>query len=186
MAELSSTSVKLVEVCRVAPQPQPDVAEFSLPQTFFDLLWLSLTLQHFLPLAGNITWPQDSHKPVLSYVQGDAVSLTTAHSDADFHRLSSNDFNIEAKEYHPLVPRLAISREKAAVMAFQITLFPNSSGFSIGISMHHAALDGKTLFMFLKSWAHLCKHEPDTLLPDQLKPFYDRRVFIHDPAGLEL
>ncbi|XP_008230891.1 PREDICTED: phenolic glucoside malonyltransferase 1-like [Prunus mume] len=224
MAELSSTSVKLVEVCRVAPQPQPDVAEFSLPQTFFDLLWLrfphfhrlffyeilassasadtkpffdsllfqklkaslSVTLQHFLPLAGNIIWPQDSHKPVLSYVQGDAVSLTTAHSDADFHRLSSNDFNIEAKEYHPLVPQLAISREKAAVMAFQITLFTNSSGFSIGISMHHAALDGKTLFMFLKSWAHLCKHEPDTLLPDQLKPFYDRRVFIQDPAGLEL
>ncbi|PQQ13385.1 phenolic glucoside malonyltransferase 1-like [Prunus yedoensis var. nudiflora] len=224
MAELSSTSVKLVEVCRVAPQPQPDVAEFSLPLTFFDLLWLrfphfhrlffyeilassasadtkpffdsllfqklkaslSVTLQHFLPLAGNITWPQDSHKPVLSYVQGDAVSLTTAQSDADLHRLSSNDFNIEAKEYHPLVPQLAISHEKAAVMAFQITLFPNSSGFSIGISMHHAALDGKTLFMFLKSWAHLCKHEPDTLLPDQLKPFYDRRVFIQDPAGLEL
>lgn len=48
MAELSSTSVKLVEVCRVAPKPQPDVVEFSLPLTFFDLLWLRFPQFHRL------------------------------------------------------------------------------------------------------------------------------------------
>ncbi|KAI5340799.1 hypothetical protein L3X38_020073 [Prunus dulcis] len=44
--------------------------------------------------------------------------------------------------------------------------------------MHRAALDGKTLFMFLKSWAHLCKHEPDTLLPDQQNHFMTEGAFV--------
>ncbi|CAL9018587.1 unnamed protein product [Prunus brigantina] len=66
-------------------------------------------------------------------------------------------------------------------MALQITLFP-SRGFSIGTCMHHAILDGKSSTLFLKSWAHLCKHG-GLLLPDQLKPFYGK--VIKDPAGLE-
>ncbi|KAL6287739.1 hypothetical protein ACE6H2_012129 [Prunus campanulata] len=173
------SSIKVVEVCWVAPKPSsPDSAspdDQSLPLTFFDLLWLrfppiqrvffyeissfntplffdsilpklkaslSLTLQHFLPLAGNLTWPQDSQKPFLSYVKGDTLSLTIAESDADFyHLVSTNNFNIEAKEYHPLIPQLAVSHDQAAVMALQITIFPHC-GFSIGSAVHHAALDG--------------------------------------------
>ncbi|BFG26533.1 hypothetical protein CerSpe_128070 [Prunus speciosa] len=221
MAEPTS-SVKVVEVCRVAPPPLPSPGSFaspsSLPLTFFDIRWLrfgpvqrlyfyqmptysetplffdsilvpklkaslSNTLQHFLPLAGNLTWPQDSKKPVLSYVQGDAVSLTVAESNADFYHLSSGDF-VEATEYHPLVPQLGASHEQAAVVALQITVFPNC-GFSIGTSMHHAILDGKTSTLFVKSWAHICKHDDqsNSVLPDLLKQFYDRRV-IQDPAQL--
>ncbi|CAN6571917.1 unnamed protein product [Malus baccata var. baccata] len=48
--------------------------------------------------------------------------------------------------------------------------------------MHHAALDSNTPFLFLRSWAHICKqfHQSnDILLPDQLKPFYDRSLRIH-------
>ncbi|CAN6708367.1 unnamed protein product [Malus baccata var. baccata] len=196
-----SGSVKVVEVCRVAPKPssQPDSADpddLSLPLTFFDLRWLrfpppqilffyeissfdtsyffdsilpnlktslSATLPHFVPLAVNLTWPQDSSKPLLSYVLGDAVSLTIAESDADFHRLtSSNNFDIKAKEYHPLVPQLAVSHEKAAVLALQITVFPNSC-FSIGSAMHHVVLDGEG--------------SPPS-------PSYDRKL-IKDPAGLQ-
>ncbi|KAB2610389.1 phenolic glucoside malonyltransferase 1-like [Pyrus ussuriensis x Pyrus communis] len=212
----ANKSIKLVEICRIAPQHADQ--EFSLPLTFFDIIWLkfppiqrlyfyeivssskntfffdsilpklktalSLTLHHFPPLAGNITWPQDSPIPILSYLRGDAVSVTVAESDADFHHLvSSNSFNIEAKEYHPLVPQLDACHEKAAALALQITLFPNN-GFSIGTSVHHAALDGKMSTMFVKSWAYICKHESD-LVPDQLKPFYDRRV-IPDPTRIDL
>ncbi|ONI19008.1 hypothetical protein PRUPE_3G252900 [Prunus persica] len=132
---------------------------------------LSLTIQHFLPLAGSLTWPQTSHKPILNYVQGDAVSLTIAH-DSDDHRadyfdhLSSCNEFVEAIKYHPLVPKLAMSHEKAAAMALQITLFP-SRGFSIGTCMHHAILDGKSSNHGLTS----------------LKPFYGK--VITDPAGLE-
>ncbi|KAF4385566.1 hypothetical protein F8388_010122 [Cannabis sativa] len=70
---------------------------------------LSLTLKHFLPLSGD----------------EDAVSVTVAETDADFHRLSGTNEFFEATEYHPLIPNLAVSREQAAILAFQVTLFPN-------------------------------------------------------------
>ncbi|RXH68252.1 hypothetical protein DVH24_028399 [Malus domestica] len=215
-------SVKVVEVCRVAPKPssQPDSAhpdDLSLPLTFFDLRWLrfpppqilffyeissfdtsyffdsilpnlktslSATLQHFVPLAGNLTWPQDSSKPLLSYVLGDTLSLTVAESDADFHRLtSSNNFDIKAKEYHPLVPQLAVSHEKAAVLALQITVFPNSC-FSIGSAMHHVVLDGLSAFSFFNLWGYLCKHGGGGGEGSPSSPSYDRKL-IKDPAGLQ-
>nr|XP_048328103.1 phenolic glucoside malonyltransferase 1-like isoform X2 [Ziziphus jujuba var. spinosa] len=220
-----SQSVKILEVCRVAPPPDvPNLASpTSLPLTFFDLHWLrfppverlsfyefsssntplfdsiipklkhslSLTLQHYLPLAGNLVWPQDSHKPFIKYLDGDGVSLTIAESNLDFYHLSSNEFR-EATECHPLIPHLEVSHEKAAVVALQITLFPNS-GFCIGITSHHAVMDGKTSTSFMKSWAYICNKNagsPDTPpssspLPPELIPFYDRTV-IKDPAELEV
>ncbi|KAF7813167.1 phenolic glucoside malonyltransferase 1-like [Senna tora] len=68
-----------------------------------------------------------------------------------------------------------------------VTLFPNS-GFSIGISTHHAAMDGKSSTSFLNSWAYICFHLKDSsdssvLLPEHLVPFYDRSV-IKDPSGV--
>jgi hypothetical protein len=146
---------------------------------------LSLTLQHYLPLAGTLTWPKDSHKPIINYIEGDSISFTLAESSADFYHLSGNNCFIEAKEYHSLVPHLPTSHEQAQVLALQVTIFSNC-GFCIGIATHHAVLDGKSSSMFMKSWAHLCKHGGDgglSLVPE-LTPSYDRTV-IKDPAGLE-
>ncbi|XP_048328601.2 phenolic glucoside malonyltransferase 1-like [Ziziphus jujuba] len=220
-------SVKVLEVCRVAPRPDlPNLASpSSLPLTFFDIFWLrfppverlffyefstsntpffdsiiprlkhslSLTLQHYLPLAGNLVWPQDSHKPFIKYVDGDGVSLTIAESNMDFYHLSSNGFR-EATEYRPLIPHLEESHERVAVAALQITLFPNS-GFCIGITSHHAILDGKTSTSFVKSWAYICNKtagsgsadspQSSPSLPSDLTPFYDRAA-IKDPAELEV
>ncbi|XP_050379969.1 malonyl-CoA:anthocyanidin 5-O-glucoside-6''-O-malonyltransferase-like [Argentina anserina] len=220
------SSVKVVEVCRVAPLPSSTDSSIPSDQslvTLFDLLWLrflpvetvyiyeippttnphifydsilpklkaslSLTLQHYFPLAGNLIWPQDSPKPVISFAQGDSVSLTIAESNADnFTYLSSNDF-VDAKDYHPLIPPLEVSDERVAAMAIQITFFHNR-GFTIGIIMHHAVLDGRIAFLFYKAWAHICKLGTGILsssssmsLPDKLKPFHDRMA-IHDPDGL--
>ncbi|XP_048327466.2 phenolic glucoside malonyltransferase 1-like [Ziziphus jujuba] len=197
----------------------------SLPLTFFDILWLrfppverlffyefsssntpffdsiipklrhflSLTLQHYLPLAGNLVWPQDSHKPFIKYVDGDGVSLTIAESNMDFYHLSGNGFR-EATECRPLIPHLEESHERVAVVALQITLFPNS-GFCIGITSHHAVLDGKTSTSFVKSWAYICNKNGRSgsadpppswpSLPPDLTPFYDRAA-IKDPAELEV
>ncbi|PON73633.1 Transferase [Trema orientale] len=113
---------------------------------------LSLTLQHFLPLAGNLTWPESSHKPVVVCAEGDAVSLTVAESDADFNLLSGSEDILQATEYHPLLPNLAMSHDRAVTLALQVTLFLNSR-FSIEMVAHHAILDGKTGYLFLKSWA---------------------------------
>ncbi|XP_048327193.2 phenolic glucoside malonyltransferase 1-like [Ziziphus jujuba] len=100
---------------------------------------LSLTLHHFLPVAANLTWPQHSRKPILNYVDGDGVSLIIAESNSDFYHLSGNDFR-KATDYHPLLPHLEISKERAKVMALQVTVFPNC-GISIGFTSHHAVLD---------------------------------------------
>ena len=191
----------------------------SLPLTFFDIFWLrfppverlffyefpkpstsfydsvlpnlkhslSFTLQHFLPLAGNITWPLESSNPIIHYVPGDSVSLTIAESNANFNYLCSNI--CEASERYHLVPHLATSHEKASLLALQVTLFPNF-GFCIGITTHHAALDGKSSTLFMKAWAYACSklgggeiESPSLSLPENLTPFFDRTV-IRDPSGI--
>ncbi|KAF8394121.1 hypothetical protein HHK36_020326 [Tetracentron sinense] len=82
---------------------------------------LSLTLQHFYPLAGNLKWPQESEKPIILYVNGDSVSLTIAESNNDFYHLSS-DHARDINESHSLVPHLPISETLAPVLALQITV----------------------------------------------------------------
>lgn len=146
---------------------------------------LSQTLRHFLPLAGHLTWPPHSPKPIILYSPNDAVSLTIAESDADLDRLVGDEIR-EASESRLCVPELPISDTKASVIALQITLFLNK-GYSISIAMHHAVVDGKTASMFLKAWAHLCKNtakgQTFTLSPE-LTPSFDRST-IKDPDELE-
>ncbi|XP_054778112.1 malonyl-CoA:anthocyanidin 5-O-glucoside-6''-O-malonyltransferase-like [Prosopis cineraria] len=112
---------------------------------------LSLSLQHFIPLAGNIIWPSDSDsvKPVVRYAPGDAVSLTIAASDSDFSHFLDNSPR-DASESRAFVPNLDSSDSSASVLSLQITLFPDS-GFCIGISAHRACSDGKSSSMFIKT-----------------------------------
>ncbi|CAL0321717.1 unnamed protein product [Lupinus luteus] len=149
---------------------------------------LSLTLQHFIPLLGNITWPLESSNPIINYVPGDAVSFTVAESISDnFNHLCSNLCDVVNRQH--LIPRLNVSHEQASVLSLQVTLFPNS-GVCIGITTHHAAVDGKSSTMFLKTWAYFCSELqqqltqfPSSLLPENLTPFLDRSV-ISDPSGI--
>ncbi|PSR87732.1 Phenolic glucoside malonyltransferase [Actinidia chinensis var. chinensis] len=143
---------------------------------------LAVTLQRYLPLAGNLIWSPDSDKPIIQYIEGDTVSLTIAESEADFYHLLSNSFR-EAKEYHPFLPSLLASNTRVPVLALQVTLFPNT-GFSIGYATHHAVLDGKTTAMFMQSWASISRFDGDLNPTLELSPFYDRTI-IHDPADLE-
>ncbi|XP_031268483.1 malonyl-CoA:anthocyanidin 5-O-glucoside-6''-O-malonyltransferase-like [Pistacia vera] len=145
---------------------------------------LSITLLHYLPLAGNLVWPQETPKPVIYYFRNDGVSLTVAESNADFNYLSGHGTR-EVVEFHSLIPDLSISDDKAAVIAIQITLFPNE-GFSIGTSAHHAILDGRSSTMFMKSWAYVCKQgKQDPSLSPELTPLIDRSV-IQYPTGIDM
>ncbi|KDP27256.1 hypothetical protein JCGZ_19955 [Jatropha curcas] len=144
-------------------------------------LSLSQTLLHFLPLAGHLTWPSDSSKPVIVYTPNDVVLLTVSESSADFDRLTSNEI-LEVAEPRQYIPELIISETMASIIALQITLFSNR-GFSIGIAMNHSVVDGKTASMFLKAWAHICKTKSISLLPE-LTPSFDRSA-IKDPNELE-
>ncbi|MBA0714805.1 hypothetical protein Golax_013759, partial [Gossypium laxum] len=104
----------------------------------------SLTLHHYLFIAGNLKWPSnapqthpfrimdfDSQMP--SLMQISAVSPAT-----ESMKLLS----------YPLIPHLISSDDLASIPALQITLFP-SQGFSFGITAHHIILEGKTTSMFM-------------------------------------
>ncbi|XP_058736597.1 phenolic glucoside malonyltransferase 1-like [Vicia villosa] len=149
---------------------------------------LSLTLQHFLPLAGKIIWPLDSSKPFIQFNPNDdnnGVSLLIAESDSDFNHLIQNSPK-ETSLSRSFIPVLESTDVFSSIVSIQITLFPKN-GFSIGISTHHAVLDGKSSTMFIKAWAYLCKkitenEKSPTLLPE-LEPLLDRES-IKDRDGL--
>ncbi|KFK41334.1 hypothetical protein AALP_AA2G116700 [Arabis alpina] len=148
-------------------------------------LSLSLVLVSYLPLSGCLTWNQDEGKPSIVVSQNDAVSVTIGETDADFSLLSGYDQR-QVSELHTLTPELPFSDDSASVISLQITLFPNQ-GFSIGFTVHHAVLDGKTVIMFMKAWAHLCKHQMENRvisLPESLTPSLDRSFF-KDLTGLD-
>ncbi|KAJ1395860.1 Transferase [Sesbania bispinosa] len=66
---------------------------------------LSLTLQHFFPLAGNLLCPPKPHKPFISCSADDSVTFTIIESAADFNHLSANHPK-SLKEYNHLVAKL--------------------------------------------------------------------------------
>lgn len=140
---------------------------------------LSLTLKHFTPLAGNITFPLTSPTmPVSHYLNGDTISLTVAVSDADFNHHSGNlsrDFNHFVA---PLPPLTYLSDSiKFSVAAIRVTLFPDQ-GICIGITQHHAIGDGSTMVHFINMWASISKLNGDShLLASKYLPFYDRSGF---------
>ncbi|XP_047321040.1 phenolic glucoside malonyltransferase 2-like [Impatiens glandulifera] len=138
---------------------------------------LSAALNPYPHLAGNVTWDKDEKIPTLHYFPGDAVSVTIAEATTavDFHRISTKEDLCGVDNLFSLLPPLSVSPERAAVMALQITLFPNN-GFSIGYTTNHAVIDGKTTALFMKSWAWFCRSGGDTTsLPADLTPFYDRK-----------
>ncbi|KAK8607154.1 hypothetical protein V6N13_052898 [Hibiscus sabdariffa] len=143
---------------------------------------LSLTLLHYLPLAGNLKWPPGQPKPAILYTPNDGVPLTVAESNADFNLLSGNGIH-DAFGLHPLKPELITSDDSASTLALQITLFPNM-GFCIGITAHHAVLDGRTTTVFIKSWAYICNQD-NSPLPPELTPFFDRSL-LKGPDGVDM
>ncbi|CAH8337460.1 unnamed protein product [Eruca vesicaria subsp. sativa] len=150
-------------------------------------LSLSLVLRSYLPLTGRIIWNPNEPKPTILVTHNDAVSVTVAESDADFYFLSGYEQR-PVSELHNLTPKLPVSDDSLTAYALQITLFPNN-GFSIGVTANHAVLDGKTLSMFFKAWAHVCKqlHEDNKVvssLPETLTPSLDRSL-IKDQTGLD-
>ncbi|KAK4420497.1 Anthocyanin 5-aromatic acyltransferase [Sesamum alatum] len=149
---------------------------------------LQQTLNHFLPLAGNIVHPLNSGRPFSRFVDGDSVSLTIAESDKDFDYLTVNHPRV-ADEFYACVPQLPPAKHTPddvilPVLALQITLFPNR-GVCLGITNHHAIGDASSIVRFIKAWASVNRSSGDPkLIDDKLLPFYDR-TSVEDPEGLD-
>ncbi|KAJ4978529.1 hypothetical protein NE237_009309 [Protea cynaroides] len=162
------------------PYPLPLITQSLIPQI---KLSLSCTLIHFYPLAGKISWPHDSYRPLIRYGDGDSVSVTIAESDADFNLVTS-DHPRDATESHPFVPDLQSAGPFLPVLAIQITIFPNF-GLSIGMTTNHSMIDGRSIAHFMRTWALMSKLGDATKsLSIESPPFLDRTV-IKDPTGIE-
>ncbi|KAL5992243.1 hypothetical protein ACLOJK_013159 [Asimina triloba] len=138
---------------------------------------LSLALQPFFPLAGNLVLSPTTGEDEIRYVDGDTVCVTISESEADFHRLSANGPR-EIAELSPLIPRLLIpGSQRQPLLAVQVTVFPES-GICLGTSVHHVVADGTSSIHFMKSWASICRLGAENSSHISA-PSHDRSVLAH-------
>ncbi|XP_041995979.1 malonyl-coenzyme:anthocyanin 5-O-glucoside-6'''-O-malonyltransferase-like [Salvia splendens] len=145
---------------------------------------LSLTLKHYLPVAGNLLYPldTDASKPVFRYISVDSVSLTIAVSGLDFDELVANHAR-ESDQFYDLLPRTPnVADEEnyqiVALVSLQVTLFPGR-GICIGLSNHHSLSDGRSILGFMKAWAMINKSGDDEVFVSQngeSLPFFERPI----------
>lgn len=159
--------------------------EIIVPQLKRSLL---ITLNHFLPLAGNIVHPINSGRPFSRFVIGDSVALTIAECNKDFKHLTGNHPRV-SEEFYAFVPILPPAKSTPdavilPVLALQATLFPDH-GVCLGFTNHHAIGDASTIVRFIKAWASVNRFGGDSKLIDEKSlPFYDR-TSVEDPDGLD-
>ncbi|KAG1354911.1 phenolic glucoside malonyltransferase 1 [Cocos nucifera] len=158
------------------PHPTAHFMDSGLPNLKSSL---SLTLQHFFPLAGNLRRSPDDRYEI-SYVDGDSIPFTVAEHDGDFHDLS-DAHACDVSKLLQLVPQLPKSYDAQPLLALQATVFPNH-GIVIGVSVHHIACDGSSSMHFMKSWASACK-SGGSMPAVAPRPLFDRTL-ISDPRGL--
>ncbi|KAA0056399.1 coumaroyl-CoA:anthocyanidin 3-O-glucoside-6''-O-coumaroyltransferase 2-like isoform X1 [Cucumis melo var. makuwa] len=158
---------------------------------------LSLTLQHFFPLAGNLILPsQPNDKPYILYTSDDSgddlPQLIVAVAEPSSNQFEHDYFDIlvadypqtrDAKEFYSLVPNLPKSRvlpdgaRAFPLLAIQVTLFPNR-GLCICVVFHHAVADGKAAHHFIKSWA-TASNSTSTPTSASSLPYHDRTTVKH-------
>ncbi|KEH33306.1 putative isoflavone-7-O-beta-glucoside 6''-O-malonyltransferase [Medicago truncatula] len=152
---------------------------------------LSLTLQHFFPLAGNLISPPPPQKPFILYTEEDSVAFTIIESSADFNHLSTKQPLKNLKETNHLVPTLTNKNKFddnniendtfiLPLLALQVTVFPDH-GLCIGITYCHV-MDDRSCDHFMKSWSFI--HQRGDVVELKSLPCFDREV-LRDPRGLE-
>ncbi|GFQ05542.1 anthocyanidin 3-o-glucoside 6''-o-acyltransferase [Phtheirospermum japonicum] len=150
---------------------------------------LSLTLEHYFPLAGKLVYPLGTDKkPTIRYLAGDSVPLTISESTYDFDNLVGNQAR-DADAFYDYIPQLpppvtddpSANHKLLQVLALQVTLFPGR-GICIGFTNHHVIGDANSIGGFIRSWASICKlggvHHADSL------PLFDRSL-VNDPLGVD-
>ncbi|XP_057792479.1 malonyl-coenzyme:anthocyanin 5-O-glucoside-6'''-O-malonyltransferase-like [Salvia miltiorrhiza] len=147
---------------------------------------LSLTLKHYLPVAGNLLYPLDAEKsqPVIRYVSGDSVPLTVAISGHDFDELVGSHAR-ESDQFYDFLPPMPPWTEEenykiTPLTALQATLFPGR-GICIGLSNHHCLGDARSVVGFISAWAEIYKCGDDENFlsrnAESLPLIFDRSVF---------
>ncbi|KAJ6696641.1 hypothetical protein OIU85_003034 [Salix viminalis] len=150
---------------------------------------LSLTLQHFFPLASNLMCPSSPRKPYILFKDGDSIPFTVVESTLDFDQVIGDQARDvrELQCFVPNWPPTCVASDDTRVvplLALQVAVFPNS-GICIGAKFCHVVADGTAFNHFMKSWASIFRSREDiACLEKSMLPSHDRSG-IKDPLELE-
>nr|BAF93857.1 anthocyanin acyltransferase [Torenia hybrid cultivar] len=168
---------------------------------------LSKTLRHYLPLSGNLYYPNPTHDmdddesnmPEIRYKPGDSVSLTVAeyfsgHEDntttEEYFNYLTGNFQRDCDQFYDLLPDFRDPETESnctviPLIAVQITLFPGA-GICLGVINSHVVGDASSIVGFIKAWSKVAMYEDDEeiLANNNLIPSYDRSV-VKDPKGIK-
>jgi hypothetical protein len=101
--------------------------------------------------------------------------------DADAARLAGDE-NHDTEAFPRLVPKLQAGELPAEAMAAQVTRL--QGGVALGVAMHHAVVDGRSVWRFMQAWAAACRGEGDADLAAAPLPTFDRAA-VRLPGGEE-
>lgn len=141
---------------------------------------LAATLARFPPLAGTIVFLPDTGDAAIDCSgSGPGVRFLVAEADdADAARLAG-DADHDVETFRRLVPLLDAAVLPAEALAVQATRL--RGGVAVGVALHHAVVDGRSLWRFLEAWAAACRGDPT----DTTAPSFDRTA-VALPGGQEL
>ncbi|GJN12325.1 hypothetical protein PR202_ga30594 [Eleusine coracana subsp. coracana] len=149
---------------------------------------LAETLARFPTLGGRIV-----HLPATGDAAidcrthgGGGVRFVVAEfddADADARRLAGDEDH-DADAFRRLVPELDAGELPAEAMAAQVTRL--RGGWALGVAMHHAVVDGRSVWRFLQAWAAACRGEGDKDLAAAPPPAFDRAAIKLLAGGEEL
>ncbi|CAL5008144.1 unnamed protein product [Urochloa decumbens] len=108
------------------------------------------------------------------------VRFLVAEMGADAARLAGEEEH-DAAAFGRLVPVLDAGQLPAETMAAQVTRL--RGGLALGVAVHHAVADGRSVWMFLEAWAAACRGDVDAAVA--APPAFDRAA-VRLPGGEEL
>ncbi|XP_047063662.1 phenolic glucoside malonyltransferase 2-like [Lolium rigidum] len=141
---------------------------------------LAATLSSFAPLAGKLVHLKDTGDVGISCSATDGVRFVVAESDADIRRLSGDE-EYDISVLRLLVPEVDMSELPVRVLAVQVTRLDGGMGMALGVTVHHAVADGRSLWAFVEAWATACRGNT----PAAATPTFDRSL-VKLPRGDEL
>uniref|UniRef100_A0ACD6A8T3 Uncharacterized protein n=1 Tax=Avena sativa TaxID=4498 RepID=A0ACD6A8T3_AVESA len=143
---------------------------------------LAATLARFPPLAGTIVFlPSTGDAAIDCSGSGPGVRFLVAEADdADAARLAG-DADHDVDTFRRLVPPLDSAVLPAEALAVQATRL--RGGVAVGVALHHAVVDGRSVWRFLEAWAAACRG--DTADTTTTAPSFDRTA-VTLPGGQEL
>uniref|UniRef100_A0A0E0I7R0 Uncharacterized protein n=1 Tax=Oryza nivara TaxID=4536 RepID=A0A0E0I7R0_ORYNI len=146
---------------------------------------LAETVARLLPLAGRIVHlPETGEAAIDCSGRGGGVRFVVAEcGGADAARVA-RDADHDVALMEQLAPVLDADALPAETMAAQVTrLGGGGGGVAVGVALHHAVVDGRSVWRFIEAWAACCRG--DDAWSAAPAPAFDRAA-VALPDGEEL